>query len=398
MKRVALKKTKKRTVAKTATKKAAVKKPTKKTAAGASKRITAAAKKSKRPKISGKIGIFGGYFNPIHVGHMQSMMEVQQKMGLKKILVIPANVPPHKIQSGPEAQDRVEMVRTAIASYSEVLELDTREVERGGVSYTVDTLRELNEAYDPEQLYLILGADAFLGLDSWRNPEEILERTSIIMTSRFGTEAEFSPEILPSVVRQHLNTFVRGKANLTTGRTVEHVEIEPVDASATDIRKRIRDGKDVEGLLQPAVQEFIREKGLYKRKSPLVDDYHEFTKFCAERLVDKKAKDVKAYDLTNLKTFTEYTVIASGTSTRHASALAENLVVAVKECFGLHPLSVEGAREGRWILVDYGALVVHVFYDVVRAEYRLEDLWKAGSEIKLEHSQQQARTFEQLNT
>lgn len=77
----------------------------------------------------------------------------------------------------------------------------------------------------------------------------------------------------------------------------------------------------------------------------------------------------------------EFTLVASGTSTRHAASLAENLVTAVKDEFHLHPQSVEGLDEGRWVVVDYGSLIVHIFYDFVRQEYNLEGLWKMAKDL-----------------
>jgi nicotinate-nucleotide adenylyltransferase len=92
---------------------------------------------------------------------------------------------------------------------------------------------------------------------------------------------------------------------------------------------------------------------------------------------------VRAFDLQDLGATTDFTLIASGTSTRHAASIAENLAMAVKEEFNLLPQSVEGVDEGRWVVVDYGSLIVHVFYDFVRQEYRLEELWKNGKEIQV---------------
>ena len=92
---------------------------------------------------------------------------------------------------------------------------------------------------------------------------------------------------------------------------------------------------------------------------------------------------VKGYDLTKMSAPSEYAVIASGTSTRHAASMAENLVVAVKEEYNVLPQSVEGIDEGRWVLVDYGSLIIHLFYDFVRQEYSLENLWREGIDLGL---------------
>ena len=91
----------------------------------------------------------------------------------------------------------------------------------------------------------------------------------------------------------------------------------------------------------------------------------------------------KRFDLRKLSAPSEFSLICSGTSTRQTVALAESLVRFVKEEYGVLPISFEGAEEGRWVLVDYGALIVHVFYDYVRNEYRLEELWKQGIDLNL---------------
>ena len=87
--------------------------------------------------------------------------------------------------------------------------------------------------------------------------------------------------------------------------------------------------------------------------------------------------------MTRLTAPSEFVVIASGTSTRHAAAMAENVVMAVKEEYNVLPQSVEGIDEGRWVLVDYGSLIVHIFYDFVRQEYSLENLWREGKDLGL---------------
>ncbi|MGZ3692387.1 MAG: ribosome silencing factor, partial [Pseudobdellovibrio sp.] len=128
---------------------------------------------------------------------------------------------------------------------------------------------------------------------------------------------------------------------------------------------------------------YIKQHGLYKTGSSKISNFKTFTDFCAQSLFDKKGIAVKAYDIQSVSSSSDYTLIASGTSTRHASSMAENLVKAVKDEFNVYPLSVEGIDEGRWVVVDYGALIIHLFYDFVRQEYRLEDLWKTGTELKL---------------
>ena len=106
-----------------------------------------------------------------------------------------------------------------------------------------------------------------------------------------------------------------------------------------------------------------------------IGDFEKFTTFCAGVLTDKGGINVQTYDLRAQSAPSEFTLICSGTSTRHATALAEHLIREIKKEYGVWPESLEGQGEGRWIVADYGALIVHTFYDFVRQEYRLEELW-----------------------
>ncbi len=159
--------------------------------------------------------------------------------------------------------------------------------------------------------------------------------------------------------------------------------MQDVDVAASEVRKRLRTGRNVDAQISMAVEEYIKENQLYAPIGPRIGDYEAFTKFCAQALFDKKAINVRGFDLREIESATEFALIASGTSTRHASALAEAVQRAVKDEFNVFPMSVEGSTEGRWVLLDYGSLIVHVFYDFVRQEYRLEDLWKRGRDLEL---------------
>jgi nicotinate-nucleotide adenylyltransferase len=188
---------------------------------------------------------------------------------------------------------------------------------------------------------------------------------------------------LPEGVRKLVAAFDRQFIQLTSGRSIEFLRLQDKDVSASDVRKRLRTGRNVDAQLSMVVEDYIRKEGLYQPIGPRIGDYEQFTRFCAQALFDKKAINVRGFDLTGTEAATEYTLIASGTSTRHASALAEAVQRAVKEEYNVHPMSAEGMAEGRWVVLDYGALIVHVFYDFVRQEYRLEDLWKAGRDLGL---------------
>jgi nicotinate-nucleotide adenylyltransferase len=156
-----------------------------------------------------------------------------------------------------------------------------------------------------------------------------------------------------------------------------------VEISSSELRKWLRSGRPVEKHLPLAAESYIRETKLYRHLGDRISDYKKFSEFVGNVLFSRKGIQVMGYDLTKLTAPSEYVVIASGTSTRHASAMAENVVMAVKEEFNFLPQSIEGMDEGRWVLVDYGSLIVHIFYDFVRQEYALENLWREGVDLKL---------------
>ena len=122
----------------------------------------------------GKIGIYGGSFNPPHLGHTLAIREIAKKIGLDLVIVVPAAVPPHKALAAgsPDAETRMEMLRLALAGMDSV-EISPMELQRSGPSYTADTVRILHERYPSDQLYLLMGTDMFLSFHEWFEPEVI---------------------------------------------------------------------------------------------------------------------------------------------------------------------------------------------------------------------------------
>jgi nicotinate-nucleotide adenylyltransferase len=170
---------------------------------------------------------------------------------------------------------------------------------------------------------------------------------------------------------------------LKTGRNIQFVKLNDLEISGTELRKFLRNGKNVEKYIPLGVESYIKANKIYRNLGDRIGDYLKFTEFCSHRLFDKKAIQVKAFDLRKMSAPSEFTIVASGTSTRHTASLAENLMMSVKEEYGLYPQSIEGVDEGRWVVVDYGSLIVHVFYDFIRQEYSIENLWKEGIDLKV---------------
>jgi nicotinate-nucleotide adenylyltransferase len=330
-----------------------------------------------------RVGVFGGTFNPLHVGHINCIATAHDRLKLDKIVVVPAAQNPKKLPvEGPSHKQRIEMLEKGLEEHPYAL-IDDQEIARGGPSYTVATLEAYAEKISSKDLYLIMGLDQFFELDKWKDYEKILTLANLVVLTRPNHEIPFSEEEFPEGVKKLVDIFDRQYVALKSGRSIEFMRLKDVDVSATDIRKRLRTGRNVDRHLSIPVEEYIREQGLYAPIGPKVGDYKAFTNFCAQALYARKAINVRGFDLRPTTAPTEFALIASGTSTRHASALAEAVQRAVKEEFNVFPQSIEGAGEGRWVLLDYGSLIVHVFYDFVRQEYRLEELWKAGKDLGL---------------
>lgn len=331
-----------------------------------------------------KIGIFGGSFNPPHNGHVNSLVTVQKKMGFDKIHIIPNNQNPLKIPTElPSAEHRIEMSKQAFSTYGPAFFVDDIEIKRGGKSYTIDTVLELRKQYEAKDLYLIIGADNFETFSEWKDWKKILTEINLVVTTRPGYEIPETDSEFPDYLTGLIGESDFGAVELTTGRSIEFITLDDLDISSSELRKKLRVGRATEKYLPLSVESYIKKNSIYRVSNEKVSDYSKFTQFCSQILFDKKAIAVRAFDLQALGTTTDFTLIASGTSTRHTASMAENLVMAIKEEFNLLPQGVEGVDEGRWVVVDYGALIIHLFYDFVRQEYRLEELWKEGHELSV---------------
>ena len=314
-------------------------------------------------------------------------------MGLTTIKVIPAAQAPLRQQmEGPSPEERSEMVKYAISDYPEVLEFDDIELKRKGISYTIDTVDSLLQTYSSETLYLIIGADQFEIFDKWLKYGELLSKVNLIVTTRPGAFLPLAKEDFPGSIPDLVAEFDGETAALNTGRFIHFIKLEDQNISASDIRKRLRTGKSTAEQLDSRVDKYIREHSLYNSVGTKIKDYEEFTRFCGQVLFDRKAIDVQGYDLVDMGKPVDYTIVASGTSKRHTAALSERIIDNVKDEFGVYPYNVEGQQDGRWVVIDYGNLMIHLFYDYVRSEYKLEELWRSSNNLNLVDEDLRERT------
>lgn len=330
-----------------------------------------------------KIGILGGSFNPPHLGHVQLLNQVSRRLGFSKTIVIPNFKNPLKVLTdSPDAKTRAQMTYLAFENSGINFEISDIEIKKEKPSFIYETLGDLkSELAAEDQLYLILGSDLIPELEKWKNIKEILKTVNIVVVSRAGFDLPQKVSDLPIFLQDQITAFEFNIAELKSGHSIQFLNIEVPDVSSSVVRKKIRNKLSVEKLLPLSVESYIRTNKLYEKSSTETIDYKDLTLQIAKFLDSKKAIQIKGFDLESNEAVTQFAIVCSGTSTKHASSMAEQLSLYLKNDFGLLPYAVEGIKDGRWIVLDYGILMVHVFYDFVRSEYNLEGLWKDRKEI-----------------
>ncbi len=216
-----------------------------------------------------KIGLFGGTFNPIHFGHLRSAEEICEFFQLDQIIFIPSAYPPHKkIEGVLPASLRVNMVQLAIAGNGHFA-LSEVEVHRQGKSYSVETIGHFRKQFGLQtSLYFILGLDAFLELNTWKQYADLFELCHFIIMTRPGFEKKFSLEHLPVDLAEYFcYDEQKGGYIHRSGYGVFPKEITALDISSTKIRQYFQKGLSVKYLLSPAVEEFIYRNKLYQTKN-----------------------------------------------------------------------------------------------------------------------------------
>ncbi|MCH8927204.1 MAG: nicotinate (nicotinamide) nucleotide adenylyltransferase [Candidatus Marinimicrobia bacterium] len=192
-----------------------------------------------------KIGLFGGTFDPPHLGHIRLALYVLNEKNLQKVMLVPAYKTPYDDkQSTVSFEHRFSMAKLAVEAHPD-LEVSDIEGKRGGQSYTIDTIRQVKKLYglSSEELYLIVGADGFLRFSEWKEPESILTECRVCVLKRNDIDS-----------KNYNNEFLK-KAEL--------LDNDFYDVSSRELRNRIANGDDLGDLIDSGVSEYIRENGLY---------------------------------------------------------------------------------------------------------------------------------------
>ena len=186
------------------------------------------------------IGILGGTFNPIHIGHLILAEEALSKLKLDKVILIPTYLPPHKDVEGKiKPKDRLKMVELAVED-NPLFECSSLEIDSRKTSYSIDTLKEFKKKFgEDNQLYMITGSDLLKDLFSWKDVNEIFKMSKFIVANHPGYPVEDVPD------------------------GVETVVITPIEVSSEDIRRRLKEGRSIRYLVPEKVRQYIISKGLY---------------------------------------------------------------------------------------------------------------------------------------
>lgn len=206
------------------------------------------------------VAIFGGTFDPVHLGHLRPALEVAETLGVAQMRLVPARIPPHRNDPGAAAGHRLAMLERALAGQDRLF-IDRRELERDGPSYTVDTLASLREEFPDQALALVLGEDAFASLSRWHRWHELPELAHLVVMTRPGAPRVLDAALKDLSARRRVTDpdALRGSA----AGCLLAVEVTPLAISASGIRGLLGAGRDPRWLVPEPVLDYIREQGLY---------------------------------------------------------------------------------------------------------------------------------------
>jgi nicotinate-nucleotide adenylyltransferase len=221
--------------------------------------------KAIKGSTSGRIGLFGGTFNPIHLGHLRGAEEIREAFHLKEVIFIPSSIPPHKVtEKVIEAKDRLEMVKLATAEnpYFSTSEI---ELSRPGKSYSIDTIRYFREKQG-DSLFFIVGSDAFVEIETWKEFRNLFSLCNFIVMTRPGSQKNTLSSPLPEALIPDFRYVPDEKAWIHFSVYMLYFkEISFLDISSTKVRELIEKGGSARYLIPAQVEAYIQQHGLYRK-------------------------------------------------------------------------------------------------------------------------------------
>jgi nicotinate-nucleotide adenylyltransferase len=212
-----------------------------------------------------RLGILGGTFDPIHLGHLRTAVEIGQEMDLEKVYLVPSASPPHKtVEPVTPFQHRLAMARLALgdSSFLEVLDLEGK---RPGLSYSIETLKEIHNIFCPDpELYFILGVDAFQEIRTWKEYRHLFDYSHFVIIRRPVSQPDKIDFLLTNTGLDIRKTKRPDVFTAPSGKTLTFMSPTRMDISSTGIRKSIRNGKSIRFLVPDQVRNYIITEGLYR--------------------------------------------------------------------------------------------------------------------------------------
>jgi len=206
-----------------------------------------------------RIGVYGGSFDPVHMGHLIAAECCREQGRLDRVIFVPAAIPPHKQERRlAEAADRVAMLQLAVGGH-DAFAVSTIEIDRGGVSYTVDTLAALAECHPRDELVLVLGPDALAGLPAWRDPRGIADRSELLAVERESLDD------IAAVAREAGLSDLLGRERLDR-IIAARVRMPAIGIRASDLRAAVATGGSIRYRTPRAVEAYIASHGLYREQ------------------------------------------------------------------------------------------------------------------------------------
>jgi nicotinate-nucleotide adenylyltransferase len=342
-----------------------------------------------------RIGLLGGTLDPIHFGHLRSAEEIREALELDEIWFMPAALPPHKELSNlTPFTHRLAMVELAVA-YMDYFRTTAIEDEFPGPSYSINTLKELRKRYEDEvEFFFILGSDAFLDIETWKDYGSLTDCVSLVIMRRGREDSSGLKEVISRAFPGHCiqqgekDVFIAHDKGAIYLYSVTYLAI-----SGTDIRRRVRSGLSVRFLVPEEVRIYMEKNSLYirsasdpvsflKDKESKVPSLQEPAQQIVLEILENKGEQVVILDMRGLSSLADFFIISHGRSTRHVQGIANKMRKNLRKK-GIKCGGIEGEQEGKWILMDYGDVIVHLFYEPIRDFYDLEGLWSEVPKIIL---------------
>jgi len=215
-----------------------------------------------------RVGLFGGTFNPVHSGHLRAAEIVQKRFLLDNVLFIPSYIPPHKDKPDVASPfHRLKMVELSLRPYSHFLP-SSIEVDAKERSYSIITLNKIKKLYPKALIFFILGIDAFLEIDTWKNYEQVLQQCFFVVINRPGYRLEEAEKILKGKYQKEMYELSESEAvtdKLLSSLKIFFLPIDALDVASTDIRERIRKGDSIKALVPGEVEAYIKDNKLYQK-------------------------------------------------------------------------------------------------------------------------------------